>query len=184
MSNIGSSKQTTSGSSFSQVRAPDFINAPLQNAANMANQQFGGTAPESAITSGARNLAEQTIGGQFLGPNPYLDSVINQGANQIQNQVQSRFAGSGRNVGGPAAQRQFADTLTQFAAPLYAQNYESERGRQQNALFQSSQFDPLNQFIARLGPLAAAAGSDISSTSSGTTRDSASPLDTFLGLFG
>ena len=55
-----------------------------------------------------------------------------------------------------------------------------ERGIQANTMGMSSQFDPLNQLISRLGPLSDMAGRTVST--SGVSRDRASPADMALGL--
>ena len=182
MSNIGSSKQTQSG--FSQVRPAGFIEPTIANAANAASAQAFGGAPESYVTSQARNLAGQTLRGDFLNPqsNPYLAGTANLIGDQVFGQTANRFAGAGRNIGGANAQGQFRDDLTDRLAPMYADNLARERGIQSNTMFASSQFDPLNQLISRLGPLSDMAGRTVNT--SGVSRDRASPLDTFLGLFG
>jgi hypothetical protein len=182
MSNIGSSKQTQN--SMSQVRPAGFIEPTIANASYAAQQQAFGGAPESYVTSQARNLAGQTLRGDFLSPesNPYLAGTANLIGDQVFGQTANRFAGAGRGVGGANAQGQFRDDLTDRLAPLYGDNLARERGIQANTMGMSSQFDPLNQLISRLGPLSDMAGRTIST--SGTTRDRASPLDTFLGLFG
>lgn len=182
MSNIGSSKQTQN--SLSQVRPAGFIEPSIRGAATAAHQQAFGGAPESYVTAQGRNLAGQTLRGDFLSPetNPYLAQVGQNIGDQVFNQTAQRFAGAGRNVGGADAQGVFRQDLTNQLAPLYGDAYNRERGIQSNTLFASSQFDPLNQLISRLGPLANMAGRDV--TTSGTTRDRASPLDAFLGIFG
>lgn len=182
MSNVGSSKQTTS--EFSQIRPPGYIEQPLAGAASAAQLQAFGGAPESYVTRQSRDLAGQTLRGDFLttGTNPYLQGVANNIGDNVFNQTAQRFAGAGRNVGGTDAAGVFRRDLTNQLSPMFAQNFENERQRQMQTMGQSSQFDPINQFIERLGLLAPSAGREI--TSSGTTRDRASPLDTFLGLFG
>lgn len=174
--------QISSGS----VRAPGFIEQPVAGAANAAQAQAFGGAPESFVTSQARNLAGQNLRGDFLNPetNPHLSGVANQIGDQVFNQTQQRFGGAGRSVGGVDATGQFREDLTNQLSPLYAQNFENERGRQQNTLFQSSQFDPLNQLIQRLGPLSSAAGRETYNETYGNTEEKASPLDRALDVIG
>jgi len=188
MSNIGSTKQTESGSTtgFRQVRAPGFIEQPLARAANVANLQAFGGAPESYVTSQGRDLAGQTLRGDFLMPdsNPFLQATFDRGADAVQKRLDTQFAGAGRNIGASAAPAR--QELSDLASNLFGGNYQAERGRQMNTLGMSSQFDPLNQLIARLGPLADAAGrtETASGTRSGTSRDRASPADIFASIFG
>jgi len=52
----------------------------------------------------------------------------------------------------------------------------------QNALAMSSRFDPLNQFIERVGLLAPAAGRESSTLHSSEKENKASPLDRALGI--
>lgn len=190
MSNAFSPKTSEYGNSsgFTSVRAPSFINTPAQNAANIANQQFAGTAPESYVNSQSRNLAGQTLRGDFLTPqsNPFLAQVGQNIGDSVFNQVSQRYAGAGRNVGGADAQGQFRSDLTNQLAPMYADNYARERGIQANTMSTASQFDPTNQLIQRLGPLANLAGRDITteSSNSGVTRERGSPFDIFASLFG
>jgi hypothetical protein len=191
MSNAFSDKNQTYGnsSSFNQVTGNPVIQAPIGNAATTANAQFTGAAPESYAVSQGRNLAGQTLRGDFLSPqsNPFLAQVGQQIGDQVFNQTQQRFAGAGRNVGGADAAGEFRSDLTNQLSPLYSDAYNRERGNQVNTMFASSQFDPLNQFIQRIGPLAnASQDRTINTQQSGTnvSRDRASPVDTFLSIFG
>jgi hypothetical protein len=78
----------------------------------------------------ANSYAQQTLSGGSK--NPYLDSMFNQGADQIINRLQSSFAGSGRNTG--AARPVAADELGQFATGLYGGAYDADRNRQNQVL--------------------------------------------------
>ena len=176
-------ESTVEGSGREAVRAPAWMLPSQQEQMQGAMSAFRG-GPESYVQGAARNLAGQTLRGDFLTPgtNPFLAQQIDQLGNQIQNQTQTRFAGSGRNVGGPGAQRQFADTLAQVSVPLSAQNYAMERQLQQGTMGQASQFDPLNQYMERMSLLADSAGQDRSWQS--TEASNPSFLDTLLGVFG
>lgn len=112
----------------------------------------------SGLIGQGQDLVSQTLQGQFLSPNtnPYLDAQFNRGADQITNRLNTSFARSGRDIaaGRPAA----ADELGTFAANLYGNAYNFERGMQQNALAGAQQFDPLNLFINRLAGIVPNAG--------------------------
>lgn len=99
------------------------------------------------LVPAAQQQLQQTIQGQFLGANPYLESALQPafGAAQRQyesatNQALSNFSRAGRygsgamqgaltNVGG-----EFARALTGTAGQLGYANYADERGRQMAAL--------------------------------------------------
>lgn len=155
--------------------APGYSGPPLTdgNTPFQGPVQAGGTAGTdrdySMPNSGAnligqgQNLVSQTLQGDFLSPtsNPYLEAQFNQGADLITNRLNTSFARSGRDLaaGRPAA----ADELGNFAANLYGNAYNFERGMQQNALNQAQGYDPLNLFINRLAGIVPNAGGVVSS---------------------
>jgi hypothetical protein len=171
---------------LTQVRGPDRFARGADNALSIANNQMLGNAPESFVTSGARNLAGQTIRGDFLNAgNPHLQQLSQNIGDQVFNQTQQRFAGSGRNVNSQGAQGQFREDFQNQLSPIFAQNFENERQRQMSAMSQSSQFDPLNQFISRFGPLAAAnLDKDVvgQGVQTGNTTNTPSMFDQVLGI--
>lgn len=77
------------------------------------------------------NLA--TLRGDFLSAdsNPYLRGAVGNALNDAKMQVNSQF--NGDNFGGSAHQEWLGRTMADRALPIYAQNYENERGRQMNA---------------------------------------------------
>ena len=171
------------------------LTTPFRTPPQRYNSSSTDRHPESAVTSGARGLLEQQIGGQFLGSNPYLGQLQQNIGDSVFNQTQNRFAGAGRNVGGADAQGAFRRDLTDQLAGLNADQYNRERAIQQNSIGQASQFDQLNQFINRLGLLSGASNDrTISGTQSGTNvsdvtgstvnRGRSSPFDILGGLFG
>lgn len=99
---------------------------------------------------GAANLGMQTMGGGFLGSNPFLDSMyrsasdpmVDQFSRAIAPAITSQFAAGGRYGSGLHQQAvtdaagQLADALGGMGAQLYGGAYESERGRQQQAMGQ------------------------------------------------
>lgn len=92
-------------------------------------------AQNNALTGAAGNLATQTLNGGFLGKNPYLDATFNQAALATQNQLESQFAGRGRNIG--AAEGLRADQLNSLATSIYGGAYDAERNRQNQVLSMS-----------------------------------------------
>lgn len=123
----------------------------------------GQSAAGNNLIGQGQDLVSQTLQGQFLSPNsnPYLQAQFNEGADQITNRLNTSFARSGRDLaaGRPAA----ADDLGNFAANLYGNAYNMERGMQQNALNQAQGYDPLNLFINRLAGIVPNAGGVVSS---------------------
>jgi hypothetical protein len=89
------------------------------------------------ITGSANNLAQQTLNGDFMGANPYLDQTFNRAALQTQNQLSSEFARSGRNV--DASQGLRSQQLNDLATGIYGGAYDAERNRQQQVLGMSPQ---------------------------------------------
>jgi len=163
MSNIGSSSgapRIQTGRSDSITRGPaPMIEGPLQQAIGGATSVFGG-GPEGYATGQGRNMLGQTLRGDYLTPgtNPFLQGQINQLGDQLYQQTASRFGQAGRNVGGSGAAQAFEDSLARGAVPLAAQNYQAERDRQMQGLGMTSRFDPLDQYLNRLGLLSGLAG--------------------------
>jgi hypothetical protein len=86
----------------------------------------------SPVNQAAQNYATGILGStptsQFGGAsNPYLDAQFNRAADQVQNRIQSGFAGSGRNIeaGRPLA----AQEMNDLATGIYGGAYENERNR-------------------------------------------------------
>jgi hypothetical protein len=154
MSNSGGSTSTT------KTEPPDYVKpysvGYLNQASNVANlpyqpytgariadfspsQQLGfGMQTQNAINSAP--LADQsnrslndTINGNYLNANsnPYLSGAVNQALGDVQSRVNSQF--SGNNYGSTAHEQWLGQNLADRALPIYAQNYQNERGNQLNA---------------------------------------------------
>jgi len=108
------------------------ISQETQDAWDMAAARARGGA---ANVGAAQDLNTQTLQGGFLGANPYLDATFNRAALQTQNQLQSEFAGAGRNV--EAAQGLRAQQLNDLATGIYGGAYDAERNRMQDAVGQA-----------------------------------------------
>ncbi len=83
----------------------------------------------SPVTQSAQQLATDTMNGKFMGKNPYLDAAFNRGADQIQNRLNTGFAGAGRNI--DAARPLASQEMGDFANTIYGGAYENERQRMQ-----------------------------------------------------
>jgi hypothetical protein len=93
----------------------------------------------SPVNRAAQDYATRTLTtaptSQFGGAsNPYLDATFNRAADQVQNRIQSGFAGSGRNIeaGRPLA----AQEMNDLATGIYGGAYENERNRMAQDLAQ------------------------------------------------
>jgi len=144
------------------------MQGPLQQAIGGATSVFGG-GPEGYATGQGRNMLGQTLRGDYLTPgtNPFLQGQINQLGDQLYQQTASRFGQAGRNVGGSGAAQAFEDSLARGAVPLAAQNYQAERDRQMQGLGMTSRFDPLDQYLSRLGLLSNVAGDTVTTDQTG-----------------
>src|SRR6185312_593618 len=103
--------------------------APQQEQAisNITNMASAGNPAVNA----AQSFATNTLNGNVM-QNPELNNLFKQGANQIQNQMASEFAGAGRNV--DQSQGQTAQALGNFASNLYGNAFNTETGAQLGAL--------------------------------------------------
>lgn len=104
----------------------------LSQATRNAWGQIEARAGNNPLTGAAQDLATQTLGGGFLGSNPYLDATFNKAAMATQGQLASQFAGAGRNVDQSEGNR--AQQLNDLATNIYGGNYQAERDRQQQTL--------------------------------------------------
>ncbi len=99
--------------------------------ANPAGQRIAGqmatqAAQGSPLINAAQGNLLGTLQGDYLGgANPYLDQI----ANRVGANVDARFSGAGR-VGGGLHKQALAEAM----APVYANDYGLERGRQMQAL--------------------------------------------------
>lgn len=101
----------------------------------ISNQANAGTSP---LYDQAAGYAQNVLGGQYLNSsNPYDAQVAQSVGDDVQQQLASRFAGSGRAMGSPGETQQFSRDMANTLAPLRysdaSQRYAMERGFQQNA---------------------------------------------------
>lgn len=96
----------------------------------------------SPVNQAAQGYATRTLNAtptsQFGGAsNPYLDQTFNRAADQVQNRIQSGFAGTGRNI--EAGRAPAAQEMNDLATGIYGGAYESERNRMADDLQQQQQ---------------------------------------------
>lgn len=108
----------------------------------------------SPVNQAAQNYATGILGttptsqfGSFnpygSGTNPYLDATFNRAADQVQNRLETQFAGAGRNVGASLPLNR--EMLSDLATGIYGGAYENERGRQYG--FDTAERDRMAQDI-------------------------------------
>ena len=147
----------TGGNRPGAVAAPSWNEAaaPGAPAYSGAPAQFSGAGGGQA---GSDQL-DATARGDYLGRNPFLDSVYDRAANRVSSQfnetilpgINTTFGGAGR-AGSPAHERSvqqaaggLGESLSDLGASIYGPAYEAERGRQftaggQQAGFQDASF--------------------------------------------
>lgn len=97
----------------------------------------------SDVTRAAQAESAKTLSGGYLNNNPYLDSMWDQGAGDIQSRIGAQFGSAGR-TGSGVNQQVLSRELANGYNNLYGQNYQAERGRQMQTMAlapQTSQLD-------------------------------------------
>lgn len=120
-----------SGAVFDQQQ-PD-----LNKYSAMQRDTYGRLAPgaEQGI-AGSQDLVNRTIGGEFLGGNPYLGAIKRQLGDDVTRDVNSQFTAAGR-FGSGAQQSVLARELANAYSGLDFNNYAMERQNQIDAIGQS-----------------------------------------------
>jgi len=90
----------------------------------------------SPVNSAATGYTADVLGGKYLNSNPYIDQTFNKAAEATRSQLDSQFAGAGRNIGASQAAR--ADQLNNLATNIYGGNYSNERALQNATLGQAN----------------------------------------------
>ena len=104
----------------------------------------------------AQGLVADTLNGNYLNNNPYLDSTFNRAADLTRTRLASEFVGQGRDIAASLPAR--SEELQTLSSNIYGGNYQAERDRQVNAVGQAQGIDPLNQLINRIAGLVPGAG--------------------------
>ncbi len=92
---------------------------------NMGLNSIAQTAMGPNASQGAQAMNQFETSGALLNPsmNPYLQGTFQQGAQQVQNNLASQFAGSGRNIIGSAPVQ--SDEMNNLATQLYGGAYNT-----------------------------------------------------------
>lgn len=120
-----------------------------EQALRMATERAVGGSP---VNRAAQDYATTTLGGEFMGSNPWLDAAFNKAAGAVTNQVQSNFGLSGRNPRGVDAAGFAGDLYNNLATDIYGGDYQAERARQQQLVPFAGQL--ASQDYADIGQLA------------------------------
>lgn len=168
---------SSTSTSSSSSGPPDYLKPYLTEALQGSQQRFQGGGPQyypgqtvtpfapqtqqaldltqaratngSPVTSAAQNLTTDTLNGKYLNSNPQLDAAFNHAADATRGQLDTQFAGAGRDMS--AEQPARADQLNNLATQFYYNNYNDERNRQQGAV--SNALPLANQDYTDLGAL-------------------------------
>lgn len=103
----------------------------------------------------AKGLTQQTLGGAFLGGNPYTQNIIDQTKRGVTDTVNSQFSMGGR-YGSGAHTGVLAKQLADAEAGLRYQDYGTERGYQNQAINQAGALEGVDN--ASLAALLQASG--------------------------
>jgi len=131
------------GPQFYPGRTYTPFSGQTEQALGMAENRSMGSPNEAALN----NYLGQSMGGQFLNSNPYLDAMYGNAARGVTKSfnesvmpgINATFGGAGRtgsNMHGQTvanAAGQLGDSLSGMAANLYGGNYDAERSRMQQA---------------------------------------------------
>jgi hypothetical protein len=101
--------------------------SPVNQAASGFTASTLGKTPTSQYGN-AQNPYANAANPFGSGNNPYLDATFNRAADQVQNRIQSGFAGSGRNI--EAGRGLAAQEMNDLATNIYGGDYQNERNRQ------------------------------------------------------
>lgn len=116
---------------YQNVNSPQQLVAGFSPQQNQAITGITNLATNNPTASAANTYTQNVLNGNPAN-NPYLNSEFQLGANQVQNQLDSEFAGAGRNIIGSAPVQ--ADDLNNLATQLYGGAYNTGVQQQENAL--------------------------------------------------
>lgn len=121
---------------------PDWLKPYAQGNVAQGQQILQGINPNNPLLPASQNEAMKTIRGDYLDPNsnPYFASSVNDALGLAKSQFAGMYGGGpGNNLNNSGFQEGLARTLGQQATNAYAQNYNTERGRQATAAFGAPQ---------------------------------------------
>jgi hypothetical protein len=89
----------------------------------------------SSVQRGANNLLDNTLQGNYLNNNPWMDKTFDLAAGKVRSSIDSQF-NKGGTYGSSLHQGAMEDNLGDLATKIYGGNYDQERQRQaQGMLF-------------------------------------------------
>ena len=86
----------------------------------------------SPLNFGARDMLTNTLQGDYLNSNPYLDQTFDKAADRVTRNISGVFSKGGR-YGSGIHQDILGENLSDLATNIYGGNYQQERGRQMQA---------------------------------------------------
>ncbi len=132
---------TESGALDSLLGNAGFLGQFTPQVSAYTNQLLGGGTDRTGLVNDAYSRYQQqlapTAAGDYLDPNknPWFSQVTANIGNDVMNRVNSMFAGSGRDPAGAGSYGQTVGRgITEGTAPIFAQMYNTERGRQMDAI--------------------------------------------------
>ena len=105
----------------------------------------------SPLMNSAQGLLTDTMQGDYLNSNPYLDQNVNKALDTVQQRVNSAF-GQGGRFGSGINQGVLAKEMGDTASQMYGQNFDQERSRQMQGMLFAPQM--ANQDYFDIGQLA------------------------------
>lgn len=111
---------------------PNSTVVPFSNETEQALTALTNRAQGSPLESAAQGNIQQTLNGDFLNSNPYLDATYDQAAGKVRSSLDSQFNSAGRLNSGQHFNA-MGDALGNLGTQIYGQNYQNERGRQVQA---------------------------------------------------
>jgi hypothetical protein len=91
----------------------------------------------SPVTGAAQNYVTQSLNGDFMNNNPWLDQTFNRAVQQTRGALDSQFATAGRDLVSQLPYR--TEQVNNLANNIYGGAYDAERNRQQGTLPFASQ---------------------------------------------
>ena len=161
---LGEAKNLYQGNTPTYYPGQTYVDPSTQTtqAIDLATQRALAGSP---LTSGAISQQQGTIGGQYLGANPYLEAALRPGQeaatrayNQAIGGTRSQASQAGRYGSGAQnqleslSQQNLANALANQAGTAAYQNYAAERGLQQQSALAAptlaqSQYNDINQLL-------------------------------------
>lgn len=90
-------------------------------------------ATDNPLLQQAQDYTSATLGGEYLGQNPYLDQLQQSVMSTVMPQVDSQFGMASGRFGSPAHAEALGRGVSRGMAPYLFQEYGAERARQQQA---------------------------------------------------